>query len=70
MARPHRTTVMKGEQASRAVSSEFGKVRLHRTSLNHCDVGGRVNSYFVHSIVTWRILKAIGAALKGSGLRG
>ena len=41
MVRPHQTSVMQGKQAYKVGSSEFGVVRPHRTSTNHCDALGR-----------------------------
>ena len=38
--KPPRTTFLQGKQDYRAVSSEFGVVRPHLTSSNHCDLGG------------------------------
>ena len=37
--KPPRTTFILGKQDYRAVLSEFGVVRPHRTSSNHCDDG-------------------------------
>ena len=37
---PYRTTVIKGEEGYREVSSAFGVVRPHRTSSNLCDASG------------------------------
>ena len=37
--KPPRTTFILRKQDYRAVSSEFGVVRPHRTSSNHCDSG-------------------------------
>ena len=37
---PYRTTVIKGEEGYREVSSALGVVRPHRTSSNLCDASG------------------------------